>query len=169
MSPSDVAGHTTMEHCSTTPSATDQEPAVTVHLTPYLTLPGTAREAMTLYQSVLGGELTLSTFGEMGAEGGQPELADQVMHAHLTTPAGLQLMASDTPPGEVVEHGSTVRLSLFGDDEPTMRGWFEALAEGGEVHVPLAMQMWGDVFGQCADRFGLIWLVNISAVGDQSA
>lgn len=135
-----------------------------VLLNPYLTLDGTAREAMTLYQSVFGGELSVMTFGDMGAEG---DLAAKVMHSHLATPDGLTLMASDIPPGEVVEHGSTVRLSLSGDDETRLRGWFDALAEGGEVHVPLAMQAWGDVFGQCADRFGIIWLVNIAVEGEQ--
>ena len=129
-----------------------------VLLNPYLTLDGTAREAMTLYRSVLGGELSVMTFGDMGAEG---ELAAKVMHAHLTTPDGLTLMASDIPPGEVVEPGTTVRLSLSGDDEDRLRGWFEALSQGGEVHVPLEKQSWGDLFGQCADRFGIIWLVNI--------
>ncbi|ANH38376.1 hypothetical protein I601_1947 [Nocardioides dokdonensis FR1436] len=136
-----------------------------VHLNPYLTLAGTAREAMTFYRSVLGGELELMSYGDMGAEG---DLADKIMHASLTTPDGLALMASDVAPGEVVEHGSTVRISLSGDDEPTLRGWFDALAEGGEVHVPMEMQPWGDMFGQCADRFGIIWLVN-AAVGDQTA
>ena len=82
-----------------------------VLLTPYLTLDGTAREAMTLYQSVFGGELSVMTFGDMGAEG---DLAAKVMHAHLATPDGLTLMASDIPPGEVVEPGSTVRVSLSG-------------------------------------------------------
>lgn len=139
---------------------------MSVLLNPYLTLAGTAREAMTLYQSVFGGELEVMTFGDMGAEG---DLAAQVMHARLSAPDGLQLMASDIPPGEVVEHGSTVRLSLTGDDEARLRGWFDALSVDGEVHTPLEKQAWGDVFGQCADRFGIIWLVNIDAVGDQSA
>ena len=57
-----------------------------VALNPYLNFPGTAREAMTFYQSVLGGELQISTFGEFGAEGPQ---ADGVMHAHLETEAGM--------------------------------------------------------------------------------
>ena len=59
-----------------------------VLLNPYLTLDGTAREAMTLYQSVFGGELSVMTFGDMGAEG---DLAAKVMHAHLATPDGLTL------------------------------------------------------------------------------
>lgn len=137
-----------------------------VLLNPYLTLAGTAREAMTLYRSVFGGELSVMTYGDMGAEG---DLAALVMHAQLSAPDGPTLMASDIGPGEVVDHGTTVRLSLSGDDEPRLRGWFDALAEGGEVHVPLAKQAWGDVFGQCVDRFGIIWLVNITAVGDQTA
>ena len=36
------------------------------------------------------------------------------------------------------------------------------LSSGGTVSVPLEKQMWGDVFGMCTDRFGIIWLVNIS-------
>lgn len=133
-----------------------------VLLNPYLTLTGTAREAMTLYQSVFGGELSVMTYGDMGAEG---DLASLVMHSQLTSPDGVALMASDIGPGEVVDHGTTVRLSLSGDDEDRLRGWFEALAEGGEVHVPLEKQAWGDVFGQCVDRFGIIWLVNIGPAG----
>ena len=135
-----------------------------VLLNPYLTLDGTAREAMTLYQSVFGGELSVMTFGDMGAEG---DLSTKVMHAHLATPDGLTLMASDIPPGEVVEPGSTVRVSLSGDDEDRLRGCFEGLSQGGEVHVALEKQSWGDLFGQCADRFGIIWLVNIAVEDEQ--
>lgn len=40
-----------------------------------------------------------------------------------------------------------------------------ASAKGGEVHMPLEKQMWGDLFGQCADRFGVTWLVNIRSAG----
>jgi PhnB protein len=128
-------------------------------LNPYLHFDGTARDAMTFYESVFGGELTLSTFGDMGMEGDQ---ATQVMHAQLVAPDGLVIMASDTPPGETLTPGSTVTLSLSGEDDATLRGWFEALSDGGVVHVPLEKQMWGDIFGQFADRYGVVWLVNIN-------
>jgi PhnB protein len=128
-------------------------------LNPYLHFDGTARDAIALYQSVFGGELSLNTFGEMGVEG---EKADQLMHAQLEAPNGFVIMAADTPPGETLTRGSDVTLSLSGDDESELRGWFDALSEGGEVHVPLEKQMWGDVFGQCADRYGVTWMVNIS-------
>ena len=51
-------------------------------------------------------------------------------------------------------------LSLSGDDAPRLTRWFAQLAEGGAVDVPLEKQVWGDTFGQVADRYGLRWLVN---------
>lgn len=83
------------------------------------------------------------------------------MHSYLG--AGVvQLMGSDAPPGETLQAGDTVRLSLSGDGDDELRAWFAALSEGGEVHVPLEKQVWGDEFGQVADRFGVVWLVNIT-------
>ncbi|MCW2777577.1 MAG: hypothetical protein JWN17_1302 [Frankiales bacterium] len=129
-------------------------------LNPYLTFPGNAKEAMETYARVFGGELSLSTFGQFGAEG-MP--ADGVMHASLPTPAGT-LMASDAAPGQgEFVRGNGVTLSLSGDDETALRGWFEALAEGGTVTMPLEKQVWGDVYGQLTDRFGVAWMVNIVA------
>ena len=52
---------------------------------------------------------------------------------------------------------------MSGDDEATLTRWFRALAEGGQVDVPLEKQVWGDTFGQVTDRYGMRWLVNIGA------
>jgi PhnB protein len=132
-------------------------------LNPYLHFNGNARDAMTFYQSVFGGDLDVMTFGDQGMDG--PD-ADKVMHSYLG--AGVvQLMGSDAPPGETLQAGDTVRLSLSGDGDDELRAWFAALSEGGEVHVPLEKQVWGDEFGQVADRFGVVWLVNI-AQGDSA-
>ena len=136
-----------------------------VTLNPYLNFPGNAREAMTFYQSVLGGELTISTFGEYGAEG---DGADGVMHSQLETPDGLVLMASDMPPGQEDGHtvGTNITVSLSGDGEQLRRYW-EGLSEGGEVQMPLEKQMWGDEFGALTDRYGIPWMVNIGSGGDE--
>ena len=130
-------------------------------LNPYLHFSGNAREAMEFYRSVLGGELDVMTFGDAGGGGGEyPD--DGVMHAFLRTADGLELMASD---GHDPDAAGPDRLSLSvsGDDEATLRRWFEALAEGGKVDVPLEKQVWGDTFGQVTDRHGMRWLVNIGA------
>ena len=130
-------------------------------LNPYLHFSGNAREAMEFYRSVLGGELDVMTFGDAGGGGGEyPD--DGVMHAVLRTADGLELMASD---GHDPDAAGPDRLSLSvsGDDEATLRRWFEALAEGGQVDVPLEKQVWGDTIGQVTDRYGMRWLVNIGA------
>jgi len=130
-------------------------------LNPYLSFKDTAREAMEFYKSVFGGELFVSTFGDMG----DPEAAgaDLVMHASLETPSGYTLFASDTPPGMELSTGGQVTLSLSGDagsgDE--LRGYWERLSADGTVKMPLERQVWGDDFGMVTDRFGIEWMVNI--------
>ena len=126
-------------------------------LNPYLNFQSNAREAIEFYRDVFGGELNVMTFGDMG---GEP--ADGVMHAQLETPSGYTLMASDTPPGMPHQPGSTISVSLSGDDEAELRGYWDKLGEGGQVAVPLEKQAWGDTFGMVTDRFGITWMVNIA-------
>jgi len=128
-------------------------------LNPYLSFDGTAAAAMAFYQSVLGGELTSSSFGEFGMSD-DPDQVDQVMHAQLETPDGFTLMAADVPAGMPFTVGTNVAVSLSGDDEQQLRGWFEALAEGGTITVPFEPAPWGDTFGMLVDPFGIGWLVN---------
>ncbi len=131
-------------------------------LNPYLSFTDNAREAMEFYRDVLGGELALSTFGEYGAA--DTPQADLIMHGMLETPAGFTLMGADTPPGMTHNPGENIAVSLSGDDDAELRGYWEKLSAGGTVTVPLEKQMWGDVFGQCVDKFGIGWLVNIAAL-----
>jgi PhnB protein len=128
-------------------------------LNPYISYSGTARQAMEFYKGVFGGELTLSTYGESGMGDGPG--GDKIMHAQLETPAGYTLMASDTPPGMETTVGTNISVSLSGDDD-ALRGYFDKLADGGRIAMPLEKQMWGDEFGMCVDPFGVAWMVNIS-------
>jgi PhnB protein len=128
-------------------------------LNPYLNFKDTARQAMEFYQSVLGGELSVNTFGDFG-DTDAPH-ADLVMHANLTTPAGFILMASDAPPGMDASVSGGFAVSLSGDDDAELRGYWDKLSEGGAVTVPLEKQMWGDTFGMVTDKFGIDWMVNI--------
>lgn len=130
-----------------------------ITLNPYLGFRDNAREAITFYQSVLGGELTISTFGEFGmAE--DPAEKDKVMHSQLKNPDGLVLMAADTPNAMEYTSGGSVSVSLSGSDEDQLRGYFEKLCDGGTVTEPFERAPWGDLFGMCVDRFGVSWLVN---------
>ena len=132
---------------------------MTTRLNPYLGFRDAAREAMTFYQSVFGGELTISTFGEMHASQ-DPADADKVMHSMLLTDDGLCLMGSDAPSGMDDPAGSSISVSLSGDDVDELRGYFDKLAASGTVTVPMERAPWGDYFGMCTDGFGTAWLVN---------
>lgn len=129
-------------------------------LNPYLTFNGDARQAMEFYASVFGGDLALSTFGDLGAT--DPPDANLVMHAMLETDAGYTIMASDVPSQMEYQPMAGASVSLSGDDGDRLRGYWQRLSEGGSVTMALQKQAWGDEFGMCVDRFGVPWMVNIS-------
>lgn len=128
-------------------------------LNPYLGFRDNARDAMTYYQSVFGGELTMSTFGEFQASE-DPSEQDKIMHAMLTTESGVVLMGADTPNSMSYNPGETFSVSLSGEDEAELRGYWERLSGDGTVTVPFEPAPWGDTFGMCTDKFGVPWLVN---------
>ena len=131
-------------------------------VTTYLNFRGTAREALTFYRSVFGGELLLSSFKDLGMPVGDDE-GDLVMHGQLDVDGVPLVMGSDVPRHMEYRAGeNTFSVSLSGDDEATLTGWFTALSDGGTITMPLEKAPWGDSFGMLVDRFGVSWLVNIS-------
>jgi PhnB protein len=130
-------------------------------LNPYISFQNNAaRQAMEFYKDVFGGTLNLNTFGEYGDPNAPG--ADGIMHGQLETDNGFTLMGADTPPGMEINPGDNITISLSGDDEQELRGYWDKLSQGGTVTIPLEKQMWGDLFGQCTDQFGIQWMVNIS-------
>ncbi len=137
---------------------------MTIVLNPYLNFRGNAREAMEFYHSVFGGELVVNTFADFGSPVADGE-ENLVMHSQLTGAKDLVFMASDVPQHmgwAGGENAFSVSLSGAPADDATLRGYFDQLAEGGQVAQPLTAAPWGDVFGMLTDRFGISWLVNIS-------
>ncbi len=128
-------------------------------LNPYLNFNGNTRQVLEFYQNVFGGELTLSTFGDLGMAD-TPD-AGKIMHGQLETSAGYTIMAADVPGHMEYQPAAGFSVSLSGDDT-VLREYFEKLAVGGTVTMPLAKQVWGDEFGMCVDQFGTSWLVNLS-------
>ena len=134
---------------------------MTTKLNPYLGFRDTAKDAMEFYHSVFGGELTLSTFAEYQASE-DPAEQDKIMHGMLVTDSGLTLMGADTPNRMGYTPGDNYSVSLSGEDEAELRGYWEGLSADGTVAMPLERAPWGDVFGMCTDKFGVSWLVNIT-------
>jgi PhnB protein len=129
-------------------------------LNPYLSFPGNAREALEFYQSIFGGDLRVSTFGQYGT--GDSSFQDKVMHGILTTRSGYVLMASDSAPGMTVTVGNNVVCSISGDNSDELHNYWDKLSSSGMVSVPMDKQIWGDEFGSCVDKFGVEWMVNIA-------
>ncbi|WP_448006057.1 VOC family protein [Agromyces bauzanensis] len=132
-----------------------------VTLNPYLNFRDDARQALEFYHAVFGGELTISTFADFQAAQ-DPSENDLVMHGQIDGANGITLMGADTPKHPEFQGHNGFSVSLSGDDDATLRGYWEKLTEGGRVVEPLETAPWGDAFGMLVDRFGVSWVVNIA-------
>jgi PhnB protein len=131
-------------------------------LDPYLSFKDNTREAMTFYQTVFGGKLDMSTYKDYHAAE-DPSYDDKIMHAMLEADNGISFMAADTPKGMENLVGKNGRMTLSGDNDLELKGYFEKLAAGGSVLAPLEKSPWGDSFGMVTDKYGITWMVNIAA------
>jgi PhnB protein len=131
-------------------------------LNPYISFKDDAREAMEFYKSVFGGILDMTTFKEGGVPG-DPEQDDKIMHARLVTGGGMVFMAADTPKGMKYDSGKNVSMSLSGEDEAELTGFWKKLAVGADIEQPLEKAHWGDKFGMLTDKFGVRWMVDVVA------
>ena len=130
-------------------------------LNPYISFKDNTREAMEFYKSVFDGKLTVNTFKDFHASQ-DPSEDDKVMHSVLEADNGITFMASDTPDRMEYKAGTNYSMSLSGDNEAELSGYFEKLTAGGTVTMPLEKAPWGDTFGMLVDKFGVAWLVNIT-------
>lgn len=124
--------------------------------TPYLHLPGTARDALTFYAEVFGCGVQLHTFAEFGRSDGP---ADAIAHGYLVE-GPVDLFAADAAGEEPTLRCEGLMLSLLGAaPAETLRAWFAGLAQGGRIVDDLQVRSWGASDGQVVDRFGLHWLI----------
>jgi PhnB protein len=130
-------------------------------LNPYLNFKDNAREAMGFYNTVFGGRLELSTFKEFNASE-DPSEDNKIMHSMLEAENGITFMAADTPNRMEYRPGTNMSMSLSGDNDAELSGYFEKLSDGGTIREPLKVAPWGDKFGMLTDKFGIEWLVNIT-------
>jgi PhnB protein len=144
-----------------TTNVTRKDPTMQSRLNPYLSFKDNTREAMTFYQSVFGGKLDMHTFQEYHASQ-DPSEDNKIMHAMLEADNGITFMGADTPNAMEYQPGSSISMSLSGDNMDELSGYYTKLAEGGTVVMPLEKAPWGDTFGMVADKFGVAWMVNVS-------
>jgi PhnB protein len=132
---------------------------------PYLAFAGNCREAFTKYQEIFGGELVLLTIADAPADAGPPPPAvgrDAIMHAALTTGDEL-LMGADDMSGSFDGKTNGICVNCSRPDPADAKRVFDALAEKGEVQVPMGETFFSPAFGVCTDRFGVPWMVMVDA------
>jgi PhnB protein len=137
---------------------------------------GNCREAFNFYAETFGGRIVFSmTFGEspMG-EQSPPEVRNQIIHARIDL--GGQFLLGCDAPGERYQAPQGFNVMAALEKPADAERVFRALAEGGEITMPIQETFWAHRFGMCTDRFGTPWMVNcekpldaVAASGRKSA
>ena len=124
----------------------------------YLVMNGNGQEAVKFYVNALGAEVvSLQTFGDMPGNADKPEnVKNLVLNAQLQV-GGLNLMLSDTFPGNRYQVGDQVSIAVLFDNPETTKEVYEKLKEGGKVIMELQQTFWSPSYGQLTDKFGVTW------------
>ncbi|PIC63740.1 hypothetical protein CSV79_10400 [Sporosarcina sp. P13] len=137
---------------------------MSISLNPYLLFDGNTKEAVYFYEKALGGKVIgIMTFGDMPADPNHPlteDMKDRVMHAHLKV-GEADLMFSDTYEGMPYQPGNSIQLAIHPKEKARAEGIFAALADGGQVIMPLQKTDWSPLYGQVKDKFGVTFQVNV--------
>jgi PhnB protein len=130
-----------------------------MQIQPYLFFEGRCDEALAFYQQAVGAEvLMLMRFKEAPDHGTPaPEKADKVMHASLRIGKSVMMASDGNCSGKPDFVG--VSLSLTIADDAQAEHAFNALADGGQVFMPLTQTFFASRFGMLTDRFGVSWMV----------
>ena len=130
-----------------------------MQIQPYLFFEGRTEEALEFYKSKLGAqvEFMMRYKENPDPQYNPPNSGEKVMHSCFRV-GDTQVMASD---GNCTGKPSFQGFSLTFNarDEADARKRFNALAEGGQVNLPLSETFFAKSFGMVADRFGLNWMV----------
>lgn len=136
----------------------------------YLTFNGNCLEAFNFYKSVFGGDFPyVGRFSEMPPQEGMPPLSDdekdRIMHISLPISKETVLMGSDTTGAYAADYrqGNNFSISVTTDHKDEADRIFMAIAEGGQITMPMEDTFWGDYFGMLTDAFGISWMISFNS------
>jgi PhnB protein len=131
-----------------------------VKINTYLFYNGQCETAFKFYERALGGkiEAMMTHMGTPAEQQTPPEWRDKILHARLSV-GGEVLMGSDAPPGrQETPQGFSVSINV--KDAADAERIFHALAENGEVRMPIQKTFFSLRFGMLVDQFGIPWMIN---------
>ena len=131
---------------------------------PYIFFGGRCEEAIDFYRTALGAEVCMIMRFKESPEPPPPgavpsEWQEKIMHSSFKI-GECTIMASDGCEPGTGFRGFSLSLSL--PDEAAVKHAFNALAEGGEIGMPLKKTFWSPCFGMVTDRFGIGWMVTVA-------
>ncbi len=126
---------------------------MTVMLTPYIILDGSAKKAIALYEKAFHAEIiSLTLFGEM--PGDFPEsLRERVAHARLQIGETI-LLISDSA-GSKINIGNQVTIGIHSSSVEESQHMYDLLCQEGQVNVPLEVTSFSPAFANVTDKFGV--------------
>jgi PhnB protein len=130
---------------------------------PYLFFEGRCEEAIEFYRQALGAEVEMIVRYEESPEPPPPDMVPpgsekKIMHAGLRIGGALVMLSDGNCSGKTSFGGFS--LSITVPDAETADRFFNALAEDGQVQMPLGETFWSPRFGMVADRFGVGWMIS---------
>ena len=131
---------------------------------PYLFFNGSCEQAVEFYRKALGAEVEMMMRYNESPEPPKPGMVPpgfekKIMHTSFRIGA-TTIMASDGCSADKPSfEGFSLALSVPNEAEADRA--FKALAEGGQVKMPLAKTFWSPRFGMVQDRFGIGWMVSV--------
>jgi PhnB protein len=130
---------------------------------PYLMFSGRCEEAIAFYNQAIGAHTTMVMRFDESPEPPMmplpPHWGKKIMHGSFKVGDTL-VMASDGMSDEPVSFAG-VSLSITADNEAQVKQFFDALALGGNIFMPIGKTFWSPCFGMCSDKFGVNWMVGI--------
>ena len=140
---------------------------MTVTTTAHANFRGQAREALTFYQSVFGGDLSLATYADIHSVE-HPDQADHIAFGRVRAPNGFDIMAYDVQPSKGYDRGENAfYITLQGDDSDEIKAQWDGLSgTASTILIPLAPAPFAPLYGMLTDRYGITWIVGVEAAQD---
>jgi PhnB protein len=138
-----------------------------MQIQPYLFFEGRCEEALNFYREHLGAQTVMMMRFKDNPDAGKAEApsgcsmpegtGEKIMHCAFTVGDSMVMASDGMCSGKASFAG--ISLSLSADSPEQAEERFNALANGGQVQMPMGPTFFAKRFGMVQDKFGVSWMV----------